>query len=61
MCDFCNYIRKAETEKDYDKSYIRQWESGTFDLFLGNGGSWDSGILRNIHYCPLCGRKLTEE
>lgn len=63
MCKFCNWIRKAESkaERDYNKSYIRKWESGTFDLFLGNGGSWDSGELRNIHYCPMCGRKLTEE
>lgn len=60
MCEFCNWIRKAETEKDYSKSYIKQWESGTFDLFLGNGGSWDSGELHDIHFCPICGRKLTE-
>lgn len=37
MCDFCKYIRKSETENDYNESYIRQWESGAFDLFLGNG------------------------
>ena len=28
-------------------------------------GDWDGGIefnyIRNIHYCPLCGKKLKEE
>lgn len=62
MCEFCDWIRDAETEGDFSKKYIRRWErSGIFDLFLGNGGIWDSGELRDIKYCPMCGRKLTEE
>lgn len=46
MCEFCNWIRKAEseTERDYSKSYIKKWGSGAFDLFLGNG---EVGIVVN--------------
>lgn len=60
MCEFCNWIRDAETERNYRGNYIKKWDSGHFDLFLGNGGSWDSGELKDIKYCPMCGRKLTE-
>lgn len=61
MCKFCNWIRDAETERDHSGNYIKKWDSEHFDLFLGNGGSWDSGELKDIKYCPMCGRKLMEE
>lgn len=61
MCDFCENIKNAEHCSDYNGNFIKRWEDGRHDLFLGNGSSWESKELENINFCPICGRKLEEE
>ncbi|WNW16712.1 hypothetical protein [Lactiplantibacillus plantarum] len=67
-CQYCHYpfldlSGKTDYEIDLeDKAYCGTDDKGILEF----GASFDSGCLSkdetvNINYCPMCGRKLSEE
>lgn len=65
MCDLCKNIPKTDEEfgnmRMDGKENIIFSEKSKFHLFADTGDSFCPGIVNDINYCPMCGRKLVEE
>lgn len=64
MCEFCKNI--ATTNSEYFKERIEGGDfifqsEGEFRILIDTGDSGCLGVLNNIRFCPMCGRKLVEE
>ena len=62
MCEFCNNIQNVDMrDKQKGTQIVKAY--GRFHIWDNGGGdSFYEGIsLRNISFCPMCGRKLVEE
>lgn len=59
MCEFCKEIIK-ENEENIREELITQRGNGRFDLCCHTGGD-DWGVVEDVKFCPVCGRKLTED
>ena len=66
MCEFCENIAKDDEEfgkirmNAPEKDFIFVDENA-FHVFVETGDSFCPGILNNINFCPICGRKLRSE
>lgn len=64
MCDFCENIKEYNGFDDHDlkDGIVRYNEQKTeyFLLFSVDSIEWVSENLK-INFCPMCGRKLSEE
>ena len=64
MCEFCENI--AKDDKEY---FSKRLQGGDFifhdkqgfGILIDTGDSGCLGCLNEIKFCPMCGRKLTEE
>jgi len=61
MCEFCENI--ARTNKEYSEERIKGGDfmfqnDGEFGILIDTGDSGCLGALNDIHFCPMCGRKL---
>lgn len=62
MCEFCKKVRDSNESLIWDedkngelRGYVEiRYKHDRFELWSGN-------CFREINYCPICGRKLTEE
>lgn len=72
MCDFCenekNLFLTRKSFRDYgkDSSEMKIKENGIVEVIIENGEKINKQIVRiirriKINYCPMCGRKLSEE
>lgn len=50
-----------ERERKYDGNYITRYEDDSINIIAVTGDSFCEGSLRNVHYCPYCGRKLGDK
>lgn len=67
-CTFCEKINEIDFEKfklgveEPDVSQIVKDIDGFHWWESGGGDPYQAGVaLENIHYCPMCGRRLDEE
>ena len=64
MCDFCNNIKTIEQYKEmhsWDRNNaIVQKKNKAFGLWFECDDFYYSGVIMEINYCPVCGRKLNE-
>lgn len=65
MCEFCETIyglprKSGDTPQ---KDCIFQYGDGMFCILIYNGTwvNYHERRLKNINYCPMCGRKLTKK
>lgn len=64
MCEFCKEI--ALTDEEFEEMVkIRNdfifTEDNKFKIYTDTGDSFCPGVLRDINYCPICGRDLRVE
>lgn len=61
MCEFCENIAKSDKECSEliadSKDFIFVDGNG-YSIFIDTGDSGCPGVLSNIKFCPICGRKL---
>ena len=56
MCDFCKNIRDYYNDADWESPCIVSKDGQTMVYFNGLYAEF-----YEIHFCPICGRKLDEE
>lgn len=59
MCEFCKEIIKENEDSNKEEIIIKR-DNGRIDLCCHAGGD-DWGVVEDVKFCPLCGRKLTED
>lgn len=64
-CELCKKI--WNTKKEYTKQFQNEWDEDiaivkNYDdkigLYVSCEDWYYSGVVMNINYCPICGRKL---
>lgn len=61
MCDFCENILDENSEDGLDRNHIFVRKDGSYWIFAETGDGFCVGNVPNIKFCPMCGRKLSEE
>lgn len=63
MCDFCNIqiYENISEDEDWEIVYADGYIDVRRNCDLGNFGEFSVHTEFKINYCPICGRKLSEE
>jgi len=57
MCEFCEEEKDLEVEGGYIGVF-----KGENKLYVSIESAWESlGAIFKINYCPICGRKLSDD
>ena len=61
MCEFCENI--AYTDEEFRRANIKCMDfifksDNGYAIYTDTGDSFCPGILKNIRFCPMCGREL---
>lgn len=59
MCEYCGKTRKPILKDGFDQITI--CESKMIIFMSTSYDGYGRSIMRHINYCPICGRKLTED
>ena len=65
-CKLCDFTLEEKDRKVDIDSYFKEdcWiehENGSYNLAVEYDCGYAVQIINNIKYCPLCGRKLSDE
>jgi hypothetical protein len=66
MCELCNKIWKGEEE--YHEHHSNHWDEeiaiivddDKFNLYVPCSDWFYSGIVMELNYCPICGKRLSD-
>lgn len=62
MCDFCENIKEYDSNKDFHLDDGVVCDKKTNRYYIVCNDSWEDYCEElEVKFCPLCGRKLSEE